>query len=451
MINGLKKQIIGALAESNYKNLEMSNDYMVGALGGLGLIVFLFLAFSYLSQRHKLLGKDGKDLKQEDIEADFILDTIEDGVVMIGHDGLVHMFNPAAGKISGWAPPEAAGLDYKGVLNLVDDKGQPLADSVNPFTQSLATGQTCRDSNAVLTAKDNRKVPISVIVSPVRDTAGQPNGSVVGVFRDIAKEKEDEARRSDFISTASHEMRTPLAAIEGYLALALNPKTASIDSNARNLLEKASSSTKHLGELFRDLLTSSKAEDGRLQSFPTVVEIGEVLEQVAEAAKFKATEKNLQLSYAVSGDASSGGKVVRPLYYAYVDVNRIREVFQNIVDNSIKYTNEGTVTVRLTGDVSVIQIQVQDSGIGIPAEDIGHLFQKFYRVDNSSTRTIGGTGLGLFICKRVVELYNGRIWVESEYGKGSTFFINLPRLNAQQALDIQKNQAATISPMDRPI
>lgn len=395
--------------------------------------------------------KDHNNGLQENIEADFILDTIEDGVVMIGRDGLIHMCNPAAGKISGWPPAEAVGLDYKGVLKLVDDKGQALAELENPLAQALATGQTCRDSNATLAGKNEQKVPISVIVSPVRDAAGQPNGGVVGVFRDIAKEKEEEARRSDFISTASHEMRTPLAAIEGYLALALNPKTATIDQNARNLLEKASSSTKHLGELFRDLLTSSKAEDGRLQSFPSVVEIGEVLEQVAEAAKFRAGEKNLQLSYAVSSDTGAGGKVIRPLYYAFVDVNRIREVFQNIVDNAIKYTNEGQVVVRLTGDAGIIQVQVQDSGIGIPSEDIGHLFQKFYRVDNSSTRTIGGTGLGLFICKKVVELYNGRIWVESEYGKGSTFFINLPRLTSQQALEIQKKQAATISPMDRPI
>jgi len=429
----------------------MSSNYLVGALSGLGVILFLSLSIWYLGRRHKPLGERKGGLQQEDIETGFILDTIEDGVVMIGRDGLVHMFNPAAGKISGWGPPEAVGLDYKGVLKLVDDKGQPLADAENPFTQALATGQTCRDSNTSLAGKDNRKVPVSVIVSPVRDTAGQPNGSVVGVFRDIAKEKEEEARRSDFISTASHEMRTPLAAIEGYLALALNPKTAQIDANARNLLEKASNSTKHLGELFRDLLTSSKAEDGRLMSYPTVVEIGEILAQVAEAAKFPASSKRLELKYAVSSDSSAGGKVVRPLYYAFVDVNRIREVFQNIVDNAIKYTNEGLVTVRLTGDASVIQVQVQDSGIGIPAEDIGHLFQKFYRVDNSSTRTIGGTGLGLFICKKVVELYNGRIWVESEYGKGSTFFINLPRLTAQQALDVQKNQAATISPMDKPI
>ena len=421
----------------------------MGAIGGLALITVLFLAFSYLGHRKR---SKLKPIIQDDIEADFILDTIEDGVVMITHDNIVHMFNPAAGRISGWVPKEAVGLDYKAVLALVDDKGQPLPDANNPFTQALLTGRSTHDSSATLAAKDNRKVPVSVIVSPVLTPEGQPNGSVVGVFRDIAKEKEEAAQRSDFISTASHEMRTPLAAIEGYLALTLNPKTAQIDDNARNLLEKASNSTKHLGELFRDLLTSSKAEDGRLISYPAVVEIGEILEQVAEAAKFPAKTKGLDLKYSVSADNQlNAGKVVRPLYYAYVDPNRIREVFQNIVDNAAKYTNEGQVLVRLTGDNTIIQIQVQDSGVGIPAEDIPHLFQKFYRVDNSSTRTVGGTGLGLFICKKITELYNGRIWVESEYGKGSTFFINLPRLNAQQALEIQQNQAATISPMDKPI
>jgi two-component system sensor histidine kinase VicK len=426
----------------------MNSTYLVGTLGGLALITVGFLAFSYFSQHRKPAKAAGG---QEDIETGFILDTIEDGVVMIAADGVVHLFNPAAGRITGWNPAEAIGLDYKAVLSLIDDKAQPLSPAANPFAAALASGQTVRDNSITLAARDDRKIPVSVIVSPVRDPDGQPNGSVVGVFRDIAKEKEEEAHRSDFISTASHEMRTPLAAIEGYLALALNPKTAQVDDNARNLLEKASNSTKHLGDLFRDLLTSSKAEDGRLISYPTVIEIGETLEQVTEAAKFSAKAKRLDLSYSVSADNSNGGKVIRPLYYSYVDANRIREVFQNIIDNSIKYTNEGQVVVRLTGDRSTIQVQVQDTGAGIPAEDIPHLFQKFYRVDNSSTRSVGGTGLGLFICRKIIELYNGRIWVESEYGKGSTFFITLPRLNAEQALAIQQKQAATISPMDRPI
>lgn len=427
----------------------MDNTYLLGALGALALIVFLFLGLSYLGQRHRPIGERKNSPKPgDDIEAGFILDTIEDGVVMVGSDGLVRLLNPAGARISGWTPEEAMGLNYKDVIKLVDSKGQPLPDSEHPFAQTMSTGQSSRDNRASLSGKTNTTVPISLIVSPVMDNQGRPNGSVVGVFRDIAKEKEEENRRSDFISTASHEMRTPLAAIEGYLSLALNPKTAHIDDNARNLLEKAASSTKHLGELFRDLLTSSKAEDGRLISYPAVIEVGELLEQVAEAAKFPAQNKGLELKYSVSADASNnGGKTVRPLYYAYADPNRIREVFQNIVDNAMKYTMEGSINVRLTGDTGVIQIQVQDTGAGIPAEDIGHLFQKFYRVDNSSTRTVGGTGLGLFICKKIVELYNGRIWVESEFGKGSTFFINLPRLNAQEALTMQQKQASSISPL----
>jgi signal transduction histidine kinase len=155
------------------------------------------------------------------------------------------------------------------------------------------------------------------------------------------------------------------------------------------------------------------------------------------------------LQFQVSGNNDvNGGKVIRPIFYAYADPHRIYEVLQNIIDNAVKYTITGGVTVRLTGDPSVIQIQISDTGQGIPEEDIPHLFQKFYRVDSSLTRSVGGTGLGLFICKKIIELYNGQIWVESQLGKGSTFFINLPRLTAEQALHLQQSQASTISPLE---
>jgi PAS domain S-box-containing protein len=367
----------------------------------------------------------------------------------VGSDNQIQLLNPAASDITGWPPKEALGLDFHNVLSIVNQKGGPCPPESHPFRQALLSGQVVRDNNSSLANRNGKNVAISLIVSPVISTERGVE-SVVGVFRDVSKEKAEEAARSDFISTASHEMRTPIAAIEGYLALSLNPKTATIDDNARNLLEKASTSTKHLGELFRDLLTSSKAEDGRLISYPAVIEAGEMLEQVAETSRFHAKEKGLELDYKISAEQDiSGGKAIRPLYYAYVDPNRIREVFQNIIDNAIKYTNEGKVEVRLTGDTNITQIQVKDTGPGIPAEDIPHLFQKFYRVDNSTTRTVGGTGLGLFICRKIVELYNGRIWVESEWNKGSTFYINLPRLNAQQALEIQKKQSAMISPLDQ--
>jgi two-component system sensor histidine kinase VicK len=383
------------------------------------------------------------------VNPDFILGAIEDGVIMVGRDNLVHLFNPAASKITGWKAEEAVGLDYRNVLSFIDDKGQPKPPGDNAFAQVLASGNTVKNTGAMLSTQSGKRIPLSLIVSPVMDAENKASGDVVGVFRDITQEKAEEAQRSDFISTASHEMRTPVAAIEGYLSLALNPKIAKIDDNAKTLLEKASASTKHLGVLFQDLLTSSRAEDGHLQSYPTVIEMGEIVQQVAESEKFQAKSKGLNLRYIVnSATPEAGSRVLRPLYYTYADPHRIQEVLQNLISNAIKYTPEGEIVIRLTGNDTVLQLQVQDTGPGIPPEDIPHLFQKFYRVDNSMTRTIGGTGLGLFICRKIIELYNGRIWAESQLGKGSAFFVNLPRLTTTQALDMQRKQASSASPLD---
>jgi PAS domain S-box-containing protein len=383
------------------------------------------------------------------LSSDLILGAIEDGVVMVSRDNQVHLFNPAASTITGWPPEEAIGLDFHTVVAIVNEKGEAVPPENHPFAQALATNTAVRNNNLWLSTKSGKRIAISLIVSLVVDHGAQQASSIIGVFRDITQQKQEEAQRSDFISTASHEMRTPVAAIEGYLALALNPKISKVDDNARKLLEKASASTKHLGVLFQDLLTSSRADDGRLQSFPLVIELGEITQQVAEAERFHAQEKGLQLRYVISSDpANGGGKIVRPLYYTYVDPHRMQEVLTNLINNAIKYTPEGGVTVTITGDQSIVQIQVSDTGPGIPADDLPHLFQKFYRVDNSMTRTIGGTGLGLYICRKIVELYNGRIWLESQLGKGSTFFINLPRLSSAQALEMQQKQASSASPLD---
>ena len=389
-------------------------------------------------------------INDQSISSSFVLGAIENGVVMVKADHTIQLFNPAASKITGWPAEEAIGLDIQNVVQLVSEGGQPVPANINPFLMALDTRASVKDSDLWVKTRSGKQIPISLMVSPV--LGGKDNQTVknaIGVFADIIQEKEEEARRSEFISTASHEMRTPIAAIEGYLALALNEKVAKIDPNARKLLEKASASTKHLGLLFADLLTSSKADDGRLANYPAAVEAGEIVGQVVEAGRFNAKKKGLEMRYLVSNDQQRAqAQVMRPLYYAYVDPNRLREVLQNLVDNAIKYTPEGTITVRLTGDDNIVQIQVQDTGPGISAEDLPHLFQKFYRVDNSMTRTIGGTGLGLYISRRIIEMSNGRIWAESAPGKGSTFFINLPRLTSDKALQIQKSQAAQISPLD---
>src|SRR6185312_14721604 len=173
----------------------------------------------------------------------------------------------------------------------------------------------------------------SLNISPLLDSNKNVTAAAA-VFGDVTQERAEEQQRGDFISTASHEMRTPVAAIEGYLALALNDKVATVDSRARGYLEKAHASTQHLGKLFKDLLTSAKAEDGRLTSHPVVVEMGGYLQQLTEDLKFAAVKKSLSTEFIIGTnnfiDASvTGGKVIKPLYYAKVDPDRMREVVTN--------------------------------------------------------------------------------------------------------------------------
>src|SRR5262249_25436903 len=158
-----------------------------------------------------------------------------------------------------------------------------------------------------------------------------------------------ELQRAEFISTASHEMRTPVAAIEGYLALAMNDRVSKIDAKARDFLEKAHASTQHLGKLFQDLLTSAKAEDGRISNHPVIVEFGAFLEQLSQDLKFATEKKGLTLELIIGSTAAitdardTNNKVIRPLYYVQVDPDRMHEVITNLVDNAIKYTDTGKI------------------------------------------------------------------------------------------------------------
>jgi signal transduction histidine kinase len=187
-----------------------------------------------------------------------------------------------------------------------------------------------------------------------------------------------------------------------------------------------------------------------------VFELGDFLEKLTSDLKLVADKSGLGVEFRTSSDKSivatsdavGGERVIRPLYYVKADADRLREVITNLFDNAVKYTDKGKITLGITGNGQVVQGYVRDTGPGIPAEDLPHLFQKFYRVDNSATRTIGGTGLGLFICRKIIELYSGQIWAESKLGEGSTFYFNLPRLDNQKAAKLQAaetNQAETMA------
>lgn len=385
-------------------------------------------------------------LEVEQLKSEILLKSIGDGVLVVDLAGNIQLFNPPAETITAWEENEAVGIHYQQVLPLEDEKGNRLEGENNPFYTAIVGKRSVKRRDVVVFNRNQRKLNLGLTVAPIFASTDTVTGAVA-VFSDISQEKQAARQRDEFISTASHEMRTPVAAIEGFLALALNPKVSTIDENAQKYIQKAYDSTQHLGKLFRDLLSITKLEDGRLKNNPEPFELGKVIKGAIDELQFKAEQKNLELKLKSSSGLTSSQKGVMPLFYVNADPERIREVFVNLVDNAIKFTPQGEVTVSIDGDEKEVVIGVHDQGVGIPEDEIKHLFQKFYRVDNSKTREIGGTGLGLYLSRTIIEMYSGRIWVESEENKGSSFYFTLPRLTYSQAQEIrdklEKQQATT--------
>ena len=362
-------------------------------------------------------------------KSDVVINAIDDGVLAISKDGNIELINPSAQQIIGWDQGDALGLNWKSVLKLVTSDGKDVEDLENPIAQSLSKNQPTHNDKLFLLTSSEKRILVSIVSSPV----GTDGEGIIVVFRDITKEKAEEREQAEFISTASHEMRTPVASIEGYLGLALNPATAHIDEKARDFITKAHESAQHLGRLFQDLLDISKVEDGRMKNNPKVINVNEFLKDIFDGLATKASEKQLNYIFMPDIVGESKEKSLQPIFYANIDPDHFREVVSNLIENAIKYTPSGEVVVNITGDDKQISVSVKDSGIGIPAEDIPHLFQKFYRVDNSDTREIGGTGLGLYLSRRLAEAMSGNLRVESKYKEGSTFYLEIPRMNSSEA------------------
>ena len=362
-------------------------------------------------------------------KSDVVINAIDDGVLAISKDGNIELINPSAQQIIGWDQGDALGLNWKSVLKLVTSNGKDVEDLENPIAQSLSKNQPTHNDKLFLLTSSEKRILVSIVSSPV----GTDGEGIIVVFRDITKEKAEEREQAEFISTASHEMRTPVASIEGYLGLALNPATAHIDEKARDFITKAHESAQHLGRLFQDLLDISKVEDGRMKNNPKVINVNEFLKDIFDGLATKASEKQLNYIFMPDIVGESKEKSLQPIFYANIDPDHFREVVSNLIENAIKYTPSGEVVVNVTGDDKQISVSVKDSGIGIPAEDIPHLFQKFYRVDNSDTREIGGTGLGLYLSRRLAEAMSGNLRVESKYKEGSTFYLEIPRMNSSEA------------------
>lgn len=363
--------------------------------------------------------------------ANLVLNSIEEGVIIVHPSGVVLLSNPAAMRMLGVTDTSAIlNVQISSLLRLENGEGMKLEDSVNPVLLAVNSGENYSTRDFVLVNLIEQRKPVAISV--VSTNSGQ-NERII-TLRDISRELEEEGEQTEFISTASHEMRTPVASIEGYLGLALNPKTATIDERARKYLEEAHTSSKHLGRLFKDLLDVTKLDDKKIRVQLSPVEMTSTVRSIANGQVPQMSEKGIHYTFGSNGTSTSGnGRFLNQEVYASVDIDFLREAVNNLVENAIKYTAEGGgIWVNVRGDDDRVLINVTDTGIGISPDDLKHVFQKFYRADNSQTRTVGGTGLGLYLVKQRVEAMGGKVWAESSFGEGSTFYLSFPRITAEE-------------------
>ncbi len=222
--------------------------------------------------------------------------------------------------------------------------------------------------------------------------------------------------RSQFLANVSHELRTPIFSIQGYLETLLNGAMDDPKVN-RHFLQKADQHTVNLSNLLNDLIDISMIESGEMRMSYRYFDINLFIKNILSEFSLMAEEKNLTLLFNPAKEALQ----------VFGDKEKLRQVFVNLFQNAIKYTDEGTVEILLEEEKKFVNIAIRDTGIGIPDEDLNRVFERFYRVDKARSRAVGGTGLGLAIVKHIIEAHNSKIIVQSKLDEGSTFSFKLKK------------------------
>ncbi|MGB2874145.1 MAG: ATP-binding protein [Gaiellaceae bacterium] len=325
---------------------------------------------------------------------------VADGVVLLDSEGIVRHWNPAAAQITGVEERDALGRRVESVVHA----WQSLAAHV-PLVHP---GETLTQPVTVPIVFQGRELWVSV--------SGVDFGEgTVFALRDVTDERALEKTRSDFVATASHELRTPLAAVYGAVRTLRREDLQLSESDHAAFLEMIEAETARLSQIVDQILVA-----GQLDADAIVFELQEC--DPAEIAAGVIESASLHLPEGISLRLSSNG--VRPIV---CDEDKLRQVLVNLVDNAIKYSPEGgEVEIRVASQNGECLIEVADEGLGIPSSERERIFEKFYRLDPQQTRGVGGSGLGLYICRELVGRMNGRLEVDSDHGQGSRFTVALP-------------------------
>jgi signal transduction histidine kinase/GAF domain-containing protein len=373
-----------------------------------------------------------------------VIDELPSGVCLVrGLDARLMLANRAATEVWGATWPEGVPmrrfLTHCGSRILAPD-GRELAPDDWATLRTLRTGENVRHFQEVIRRPNGVVLPILYnavavdlrglgLADPAEQQSGQPEPTALLVLQDVTPLKEAERLKDAFIGIAAHELRNPMAALRGYAEMLLvqtsRGKGAALSDWQQEAVEAIDQATTRLVDLTDDLLDVTRLQGGRLELRIEPADLIALVRRVTARAGMTAPERSIELT--------AGAEHV----VAAIDVARIEQVVTNLINNALKYSPAGgavRVTVTEEAATGVACLTVRDDGIGIPAEQQAHIFGRFVRADNAKREGISGTGLGLYLCRELVERHGGRIWFESEEGKGSTFFVQLPTFRQDETL-----------------
>jgi PAS domain S-box-containing protein len=374
--------------------------------------------YAYITEQADQLGTMLQAQQAEAVKSRAILESIADGVLVLDHNGRVLLVNPAAEELLGFSAMVIEGEHYRHMLGLGETSAQrELAQALYHELRSRLESREDRTrlEGGMVRLESGNQV-LAVNITPLVIAVGGAPG-LVAAMRDMSREAEVERLKNEFISTVSHELRTPMTSIKGYTDLLFLGMAGGLTDAQRNFLQIIKSNADRLTALVNDILDISRIETGRLRLTIEPLDLGKIIGDVVLVFQEQYREKGLVLEWVEPPD----------LPQVRGDTARVTQVLNNLLANAWQYTlSGGRVTVLVRPADGFLQVDVSDTGIGIGPDDIGRVFDRFYRVDHPVVEEAGGTGLGLSIVKMFVGILGGTIWVNSELGVGSTFSFTLP-------------------------
>lgn len=363
-------------------------------------------------------------LSQEKNKAEVILDSIADGLLVTDELGNVIKINSKALNLLGFQESEIIGNQLTKMVRLLDDRENVVSMNDRPVVVALKSNSSVA-RRLYYGRKDGVLVPVQVTVSPVSF-----EGKIIGtieIFRDISKEKEVEKLKDEFVSLASHELRTPMTAVKGFVSMMLEGDFGPIQEKMREPIEAIGMSTDRLITLVNDMLDVTRIESGRIKIESSNFEIRPVVLEAVSGLQPIAKQKNILLNV---------GEV--PEVWVTADVNKIKQVLTNLIGNSLKFTDKGGINVSGRIDGNFLKMFIEDTGMGIVTENQVKLFVKFKQIHSQQEGKPVGTGLGLYLSRELVRKMGGDLWIErSAAGQGSVFGFSITIANTDKLTTIE--------------